>query len=497
MPSAKRETKGSPETKPKGFKTSLLNWAVMIIWNELRLLHENLPYPLLRLWGRSKKVVSLSQRLAVGSRYAKCCKLLEDMQEWPTGKVYEFQLESLKKILEHANNNVPYYTNMFNKVQLKPSSIKCLEDLQKLPILTKEDILINYKKLFAKNLWYKRRIYRYTSGTSGKALKMCLDEESIGAISAAVQDFRRTFLNYKSGESIVMHAPVSNSPYLSFFLRTTKDYLYSPVTKTLFFSERMNEHIFEEYITLIKRFKISHVEGSPSLYYAFARYAAGKNEDVRFKTALLVGEVLYGFQRELIKKSLNCEVFNRYGQIESILNACECGKHSGMHISPLTGIAEVKDSGLKGDGRLVVTGLWNRLFPLIRYDTGDVAELSQNRCRCGCNFPQRLMRIEGRGNDFIMLPDGGCLHPMPFTWLNKSVKGIKDIFLLQNKDYTLDVFVVKEDAAGPDNVSKLIEQKIRKLSQDKLKIRITFTDRIERRSRKYRVVETKIPAFQK
>lgn len=464
-----------------------------MLWNVFRVLHERSPYFFLRLWGSSEKLISLSRRLALGGKtYDQFYNLSMDMQNWSSDKIYEFQFDRLRKLLEHVHRNVPYYQKMFNKECLRPSDIKCLEDLQKLPVLTKDDVLKNYKQFFARNLWYKNRMYRHTSGTSGKSLKVYKDKESVCSTAATVQYFRKTFLGYTSGNEMVLNSPVSTNNYYSFLSMGKSDGFYSPVAKVIVFSWPINDQVFEKYIEYIKKFNIKRVEGLPSIFFSFANYLKDKDKTIKLKTALFLGEMLYDHQRKFIEKQLGCEIFNMYTQVESSVFACECFKHKGMHISPLMGITEVKNHGMGGEGEIIGTHLWNYFFPLIRYDTKDVVVLSQKKCGCGCNFPQRLIQVEGRNNDFIRLPDGGYLHPMPFTWFNISIRGIKDIFFLQDENYNLNIFVVKEENSNADKIKGAIEQKVRTLSNNKLKIKIIFTDHIERKSRKYKIVETKV-----
>lgn len=472
----------------------------MMLWNEMRLLHENLPAPVLRLLGSSEKSNSFFKYLAYGGRkYTGFYKMLESMQEWSIDRIYEFQLERLKKLLNHAYDNVPYYRRMFDTQGLKPSDIKCLEDLQKIPVITKDDILTNYNQFFAKNLWYKRRMYRYTSGTSGKALKVCLDDASIAAVCATGMYFNQNFLKRMPGEAILNSPPSQMTVYLFHHnmksLQNEKPYFYSPIMKMVFFLGHLDsgEEFFKSYVHLIKKFNIKHIIGFPSVFFAFAKYLTNENEYVKIKTASLVGEVLYNFQRRFIEKQLGCKIFNRYAQSEVTTVACECSEHHGMHASPILGVTEVKNAGLEGKGEIVMTNLCNYTWPIIRYSTKDVITLSQHKkCPCGCSFP-RLMNIEGRDNDIILIPGGGCLFPIAIVRLTIIISGIKDLYVFQNEDYSLDVSVVKEENSDGNKVRDSLEQRLKLMSKNKLKIRIAFKDYIKRKSNKYRVAETRLP----
>lgn len=465
----------------------------MMFYKEISWLHNNLPFPLLKLWGSSEKIVSLSRKLAFGGEeYIRWCKLLHNMEKWPYGKIYEFQFERLKKTLEHAYKNVPYYKEMFDREHLKPFDIKCLEDLQKLPIITKDDVLGSYNKFFASNLKYRRKVYRRTSGTSGRSVKFYLDENTIAAVWGGHLYFRSLLGGYTLGRDVVLRAPLVN-PVVYLLPNGHPSFgFYSPVTKQVIFPTIGNA-TFKKYIEFIKKFNIKHVEGFPSYFFAFAKYLRNKNERIKIKTAFLSSEVLYEFQKKFIEKYMGCEVFTFFGSAEQTIQACECDKHEGKHISPM-GLVEVKDKGLEGKGELVMTNLMNYTFPLIRYTTKDIITLSPKKCRCGRPFP-RLMSVEGRENDFVMLPDGEYLHSGPFAWSTVLIPNIKDIFFFQHEDYSLDVFVVKEEKGNADKIMAGIKKRVKELSKDKLKVRVIFKDCIERKSNKFRFVETKVASY--
>jgi len=110
------------------------------------------------------------------------------------------------------------------------------------------------------------------------------------------------------------------------------------------------------------------------------------------------------------------------------------------------------------------------------------------------------MSVEGRSNDFIMFPNGQYIPPAPLAWSTVVIPGIKNIFFLQHEDYSLDIFVVKEEKADSGKIIKGIVKRIKDLSKDKkdkLKYRITFKTHIDRKSNKFRTVETKVASWKR
>jgi len=88
----------------------------------------------------SEKIILPMSDLILGQSVSKHLKFLQKSQWWTKEQLEEFQNKRLKMLLEHAYSSVPYYTDMFNKLDLKPEDFKTKHDLKKLPILTKEII---------------------------------------------------------------------------------------------------------------------------------------------------------------------------------------------------------------------------------------------------------------------------------------------------------------------------------------------------------------------
>ena len=456
-------------------------------------MHENLPYPLLKAWSLCDKSAAMTRRLAFGNgSQMKYERLLAEMERWPLHKIREWQYSRLKRMLEHAYKNVPFYRKAWNKAGVNPSKIKCMEDLRKLPIISKEEVIANGADFFSQTVSLGNVTYRATSGTSGQSVKFYIDGEVLSSMWATYRHFSKSF-GVLLGEDVTLHSPLLIPPI--HLLR--KDKLafgrFSPLTRDIVFSSKdMDDETFQLYLRYIKRFDIKYIEGLPSLVYAFCLYLRDIGKRIRVKAAVLNGEMLFEHQRELIEKMLGCEVFNRYGSCESTVVAYECQRHDGMHISPF-GVVEAMDNG-KGYGEVVTTNLVNYSYPLIRYALRDMVSLSDKPCKCGSGFP-RIMKIEGRANDFITLPDGSQIHPSPLAWFPVAIPEIKDIYFLQNEDYTIDILVVRAKEIDPDKIIRSIRKRMDWLcrrKREKPRYKVTFCKEIKRRSYKYKVVESKI-----
>lgn len=465
----------------------------MMLLKPISWIHENLPYPILKAWGLCDSSAAMTRRLAFGNgSQMKYERLLAEMERWPLHKIHEWQYIRLKRLLDHAYSNVPFYKKAWDKAGVKPDDVKCIEDLRKLPIISKEDVVANKADFFSRNVSFGDVIYRATSGTSGQSVRFYIDGEVLSSMWATYRHFSKKF-EVLLGEDVTLHVPL----LIPSIHLLRKDRLafgrFSPLTKDVVFSSRdMDDRTFQIYLSYIKRFGIKYIEGLPSLVYAFCLYLRDTGKRIKVRAAVLNGEMLFDHQRELIEKMLGCEVFNRYGSCESTIVAYECPRHDGMHISPF-GIVETMDNG-KGHGEVIMTNLVNYSYPLIQYALRDMVTLSDKPCRCGSSF-SRIMKIEGRANDFITLPQGSRIHPSPLAWFTVEIPGIKDIYFLQNEDYTIDILVVRTGERDADKITRAIRKKMDQLcggKREKPIYKVTFCKEIKRKSYKYRVVESKI-----
>jgi phenylacetate-CoA ligase len=178
--------------------------------------------------------------------------------------------------------------------------------------------------------------------------------------------------------------------------------------------------------------------GYPSAVYRLVR--AGRPGERLLRTpprvVVLTGEPAYAFQRRRIEEALGCPVAEEYGMGELGCVAFACPR-GALHVSSESVLleavpAEPGDAGAgrstaagAGEGRLLATHLRNRLFPLIRYDTGDAGSLSEMPCPCGRGLP--ILHVRGRLRDAVaeaagLVPPRQSLERF-FTTLPEPLKG--------------------------------------------------------------------------
>jgi phenylacetate-CoA ligase len=162
----------------------------------------------------------------------------------------------------------------------------------------------------------------------------------------------------------------------------------------------------------------------------------------------------------LIAETLNCPVANGYGGRDSGFVSHECPR-GGMHIMADATIVEIIDS--KGQpvpagepGEIVVTDLYSREVPFLRYATGDVAAFSTRKCACGRPLPL-LESIQGRTTDFVVAPDGTILHALSMIYVIRELEGVEQFRIRQKAVDRFEIQLVRNQKFKPENEARIRE----------------------------------------
>jgi phenylacetate-CoA ligase len=277
---------------------------------------------------------------------------------------------------------------------------------------------------------------RATGGTTSSPVTFYCDKKALWKKDAYTQAMDCWF-GKQIGDKIVFlwgaHQDFSGSPTLGMRLRNL-----AYQRRLILPSSPLDDEILRDYYSKIVEWGPSFLQAYPTPLYEFCLFL----QKHRLKLPSLEGvsvtaEVLYQEQRHLIEETLGLRVFNWYGSRELGRVASECKLHDGLHINEPSLYVEIEsDSSLPGDcGHLIVTDLFNRATPLIRYRTGDVARFVEGECPCGRSL-RKISAVEGRLTDMIFLPNGRKVPGVSLT--NRVVKNFEEISELQiiQKGYT-------------------------------------------------------------
>lgn len=338
-----------------------------------------------------------------GTNATKWYKKIKDMNTWSASQIKEWQNAELKKFVEHAYNHTIYYRTLFDQIGIKPHDIQCGEDLKKLPVLTKDVIRSRYAEFLPDNLSnYKFRNDK-TGGSTGEPMKYLCDENTWGYVTAAkIFYWKKT--EYQYGDKFIALGSSSILALKPSFKRRIYDLIRGEIAMNCM---GMDNDICAHYISIIKKKKIQFIYGYASSIYIFAKYV--KQNHIKFpkriKAVFTTSENLLKSYRVLIENAFDCKVMDCYGSRDAGITGYQ-NVDSNYEVGYNT-IVEINNN------KVLSTNILNYCFPLIRYDFGDCARLSNSHTYNGVAFSE----IYGRDSDVIKLDNGRTLTPPGFTIL--------------------------------------------------------------------------------
>lgn len=403
------------------------------------------------------------------------------------------QEKNLRYIIRYAYENVPYYHRLFNQLRLNHLKISAIEDLEKLPILTKDIIKQNWKDFTPIGLYNMKYNIESTGGSTGTPFQYRIsrfDRFFGGALLYRGWGYG----GYELADKMIFLAgsslDVGKKPTITKYIHE----LVRNIKKLSSFD--MSEWDMKKYVGIINSFKPKFFRGYASSIYFFADWIEQNNIKIHSPLAIFTtAEKLHPYMRKRIEDILNCAVFDGYGLNDGGVSACECSEHTGFHIDTERSIMEIVDDKgeqlQSGNGRILATSLHNSAMTFIRYDTGDIGCITEEKCSCGRNYPM-LKEIIGRSVDILITPEGKSVHGWFFLYIFwEYCKGIKKYQVIQEKRDKIIINLVIDNQFEESQLDK-IRDIIRQKSEG-WNIEFIFVDKIEGTSGgKYKFIVNKI-----
>jgi len=296
-------------------------------------------------------------------------EFLLNSQYWKREELYRYQLERLKSIINIAYHDTKYYRNKYESANISPENITCLEDLNKVPIISKEELL-SYRNDI-QILDNRKKIYfAETSGSTGEPLVFYRDKEWDAWMRASL---------YR-GYSWYGVKPWDRNGFLwgyNFSLsKRFKVKLLDALQNRfrLFSYDKKSMHKF-----LKKLENAAFISGYSSMIYELAKEINKENLQHNFKIKMAMGasEKIFDSYQDEVRKAFGIRMINEYGAAEAGIIAFECPEGS-MHVNMETNIVQEENN------ELIITNLTSNSFPVIRYKLGDYVEIDhQTKCKCG------------------------------------------------------------------------------------------------------------------
>lgn len=364
-----------------------------------------------------------------------------------TEEIKSFQEEKLLELLNYAAQNSSYYKRLFEREHIDIKNIKTLEDLELLPVTSKED-LQKYNDDFLCVSVNEIIDYASTSGTLGEPITFGLTDKDLDRL-AYNEAISFDCAGIKKGDLVQMMTTIDRLflAGLAYFLGLRK--MKVGVI-------RVGSGIPKLQWDSILKHKPRYLITVPSFLLKMIEYAETHNID--YNNSGIIGAVCIGeslrnqdFSMNVLSKKItdkwNIKLFSTYASTEMSTAFTECEHAIGGHHHPELIIIEVLDENNKPvkngeSGELTFTTIGVEAMPLIRFKTGDIVQLHAESCACGRNT-LRVGPVIGRKNHMIKYK-GTTLYPQTMNDVLIDFENIENYLIeISTNDLGTDEISIK------------------------------------------------------
>ncbi len=313
------------------------------------------------------------------------------------------QSARLVKLVDYVYHNVDFYRKKMQAMGLEPGDITGIEDIEKLPFTTKDDLRDNYPfGLFAVPHSQVVRVHA-SSGTTGKATVVGYTRRDIDIWAECVA--RCLAMAGVTKDDIIQVA-------YGYGLFTGGLGAHYGAEKLGAMVVPMSTGNSKKLTTMMVDFGATAIACTPSYLLHLAEVLESENliKDIKLKRAICGAEPWTEKMHKEIEERLNIKAFDIYGLSEVMGPgvACDCEFHKGLHVCEDHFYPEILDSAtMKAQkpgetGELVFTTFTKEALPLIRYRTKDLTSIDYSKCECG-RTSARISRFKGRVDDMLII----------------------------------------------------------------------------------------------
>lgn len=374
-------------------------------------------------------------------------------------KLRELQDERLVKQVKHVWDNVPYYRKKMEEKGVTPDDIKGVDDLHKLPFLSKADLRDAYPYgLLAAPLKDCVRI-QSTSGTTGRRVVAFYTQHDIDLWEDCCA--RAIVAAGGTNEDVVQIA-------YGYGLFTGGAGLHGGSHKVGSLTLPMSSGNTDRQLQFMTDLQSTILCCTPSYaaYLAESIHERGLRDKIKLKAGIFGAEAWSEKMRQEIQNQLGIKAYDIYGltEISGPGVAFECSDQTGMHINEDHFIAEIIDpdtgevlpDGTQGE--LVFTSITKEAFPLLRYRTRDICILTREKCSCGRTLV-KMCKPMGRSDDMLIVKGVNVFPSQIETVLIEQgyQSNYQIIVDRVNNSDTLEVMVEMTQDNFSDNLGKITE----------------------------------------
>ncbi|HVJ73551.1 MAG TPA: hypothetical protein VNB03_05945 [Casimicrobiaceae bacterium] len=359
-------------------------------------------------------------------------------------------------MVRYAAATVPFYRDAFREAGLDPRDIRTARDLERLPLVEKDDLRRDPERFVSTSRAGRRSLVFETSGSTGSRARIHHDRLSLLANIAYGERERAVIARLLGRETGYTEARIGYDggtlDRVSAYYAATTWIPVRPNRLQLWVTDPIAANV-----AALNRFRPDVLFGYAGYLLAMARHVrAGKFAVARPKLVIYGAEPLSADGRAEVERAFGAPVTSRYTAVEAFKIAFLCELGDGFHVHE--DLAHLRIVG--GDGKaaregeagaIVLSNLVNRGTVLLNYRMSDLARWTDGPCACGRTL-RRLAEVDGRLEDLLHLPNGEVLHPRGIWGLLKPHPEVLQYQLVQREPLR---FVLKLVVANGDDYERL------------------------------------------
>jgi len=381
--------------------------------------------------------------------------VLKDIQQKNEIEFEAYINAKKREIVSYHLQHNPFYKSLAKNVNP--------EDWTTIPIMTKQNLQKPLKELLSDNFSKSKVYIDKTSGASGIPFIFAKDKFCHALTWAIIIDrFSWYGVNFNRSKQARFYGIPKDT--IGYIKEKLKDFISSRTRFNIF---DLSDKAFDYWVNIFKKNQFWYMNGYTSPMVQFAKYLNHKNIVLKeicptLNVCIVTSEMLFDDDKILLEKQYGVPVINEYGASELDLIAFQNLKGE-WQVNSETLFVEILDNNNNvlpygEEGKIVITSLYNKAEPFIRYEIGDIGVLSKD------STIQKpiLEKLIGRTNDIAILPSGKKAAGLTFYYITKSIiednGNVKEFIIEQHKKDTFKVIYVSSSEISEDKKIIIINE---------------------------------------
>ena len=394
---------------------------------------------------------------------------LSEIQNTDNTTFEQYVKDKRNAIVLHHLEHTAFYKTLGKSIQL--------DDWNTVPILTKSDLQQPLEQRLSEGYSKKEVYINKTSGSSGDPFIFAKDKFCHALTWAVIQDRFSWFdLDFnRSKQARFYGIPLDKKGY---YKERFKDVLSNRLRFSVF---DLSDAAFEMLLKKFQTIPFEYINGYTSAIVQFAKFLNKKNLVLSgicpsLKACIVTSEMLFDNDKKLLENQIGVAVVNEYGASELDLIAFQ-NKDDEWQVNSETLFVEILDENNQPlpygeEGRIVITSLYNKAHPFVRYDIGDVGILS----KASTLKKPVLEKLVGRTNDIAILPSGKKAAGLTFYYITKTLieddGNVKEFVIEQLKTDTFKI-IYSSDEELSDEKKSIIKREMKRYLEPEINIIFT------------------------